>query len=567
MSDTLDPDVAASTPPPLPTATATPTETAPPESPEPPPLPGAAARLECPSCGGAVQFTPRTTSVTCLSCSGLFPIPDGGDVGEEHDLRTALADPRAAEGGDTNSPTPARELDRELVCPNCHGAVAFVGTLTATRCPFCARPVTREDIHTSPDRFPVDGIVPFGLDIAGAERDVRAWMSKRKWAPRAFKKYASLGSFAGVYLPFFTFDAYTVTKWTGRRGTNETRTVYRDGKRETEHYIDWTSVSGTLELQLDDVPVAAESSVNRDRMHDLEPWPSENAIGFRPEYLAGYTARRYDRSLQACQVEARDRMNERIDTVIKRQIGGDHQEIDSKETKWRNETFRHLLLPVYLLTVTYRSKPYQVAVNGVTGEVHGKRPYSWAKIGSVVLAVVLALTGVGVYAWQYESSTVSISDTSDLPAQVSIQEREALLRADAEAQDATRTFTPEECREAVEVYRLRTPDTFFPDVRACAALSPDERRTIAREIFADEEITTARRALLALGIGSPARQWCRANVALAGAKIAAKQYTAADARDLTEACAGLPQATIDRFSDDYADAYLERRKQALADAP
>jgi len=55
-------------------------------------------------------------------------------------------------------------------------------------------------------------------------------------------------------------------------------------------------------------------------------------------------------------------------------------------------SYKHLLLPIWLLTVIYQQRPFQVYINGVTGEVHGQRPYSKVKIAiAVVLALIVAI--------------------------------------------------------------------------------------------------------------------------------------------------------------------------------
>ena len=62
-------------------------------------------------------------------------------------------------------------------------------------------------------------------------------------------------------------------------------------------------------------------------------------------------------------------------------------------------TFKHLLLPIWLLTVIYAGKPFQVCINGVTGEVQGRRPYSKAKIvAAIPLVVLVILVGIVAYA-------------------------------------------------------------------------------------------------------------------------------------------------------------------------
>ena len=55
-------------------------------------------------------------------------------------------------------------------------------------------------------------------------------------------------------------------------------------------------------------------------------------------------------------------------------------------------------LPIFLLVVMFQAKPYQVFVNGVTGEVHGQRPYSWIKITLAVIAALIVVgIGLGIY--------------------------------------------------------------------------------------------------------------------------------------------------------------------------
>jgi len=62
------------------------------------------------------------------------------------------------------------------------------------------------------------------------------------------------------------------------------------------------------------------------------------------------------------------------------------------ETAHSRVRFKHILLPLYVGSFEYRKKAYPFQVNGQTGEVRGKRPYSFWKIFFLVLAI-LALAG------------------------------------------------------------------------------------------------------------------------------------------------------------------------------
>ena len=56
--------------------------------------------------------------------------------------------------------------------------------------------------------------------------------------------------------------------------------------------------------------------------------------------------------------------------------------------------FKHILVPVWLLTYTYGANSYQVVINGVTGTIVGGRPWSWIK---VTLLALVALVLVVLY--------------------------------------------------------------------------------------------------------------------------------------------------------------------------
>ena len=53
--------------------------------------------------------------------------------------------------------------------------------------------------------------------------------------------------------------------------------------------------------------------------------------------------------------------------------------------------FKHILVPVWLLTYTYGHTVYQVVNNGVTGAMAGDRPWSWIKIALLIIIALIVL--------------------------------------------------------------------------------------------------------------------------------------------------------------------------------
>lgn len=375
-----------------------------PPAPLAPPTGGATAVLHstestrtypCGSCGGELRFDIAIQKLKCADCGSTYELTaDTTTVVVERDLRTARA---ALQSGQVQRAAASAGAEKEIVCQNCGGHTTFSGSLTADRCPYCATPIQRDDVHDAPTRIPVDGVVPFHIDEKTAKNAIEQWINSRWFAPTEFKTYNRTGAFSSVYMAYFTYDAQTSTDYRGERGDDYTVTVGSGNDLRTETRTNWRSVSGVVGNAFDDIPVFANDGFERKRVAELEPWPTSTAKTYSPEYVAGHLCRTYDKDVEDCLGEATGIMETEIEQTIRRDIGGDHQRISGKHIDWREMGFKHLLLPIWLLTVIYQERPFQVYINGVTGEVHGARPWSKVKItiaaviGSIILIALIVL--------------------------------------------------------------------------------------------------------------------------------------------------------------------------------
>ncbi len=345
----------------------------------------------CSACGGALEFDIGVQRLRCPHCGNEQDIiEDAGRVSAEQDFQAAVAASRTR----ATSEGPQLVGEKEIVCQSCGGHTTFSGTLTATRCPYCATPIQRDDVHDAPARLPVDGVLVFQVDEASARGSLEAWIKGRWFAPGEFKKYRRVGSFASVYASYFTYDADASTWYEGRRGDTYTVTVGSGQQRRTETRVRWRRASGRVDNVFDDICVLANDGFDRAKVGALEPWPTASARAFSAEYLAGHLCRTYDHDVEECFGEAERRMAAEIDQTVRRDIGGDRQDVKRVETTLRTLTFRHLLLPIWLLTVIYAGQPFQVFINGMTGEVQGQRPWSMVKIIAAVVAALIVAAAV-----------------------------------------------------------------------------------------------------------------------------------------------------------------------------
>jgi hypothetical protein len=58
---------------------------------------------------------------------------------------------------------------------------------------------------------------------------------------------------------------------------------------------------------------------------------------------------------------------------------------------YSNQTFKHILVPVWLLSYDYGAKKYQVVANGYTGVIAGNYPYSAWKIFLLVVTILMVV--------------------------------------------------------------------------------------------------------------------------------------------------------------------------------
>ncbi len=343
----------------------------------------------CKNCGADLFFDPSTQQLGCKSCgSSIAFASEPPRPLVKHDIEPALAALHHQQRQQDDAPS----FDKEIVCQSCGGHTIFSGTLTATRCPYCNVAIQREDIGSAPTRLAIDGIIPLQVDEKQSLILIEKWINSRLFAPNAFKKHRQLGSFTSIYLPYYSYDSATTTHYSGMRGIHRTEYYQVDGKTQSRIVTDWYPASGVVRNEFTNVTSHASSGLDDDKLTELEPWPLENIHPYSAHFTAGHLSRTYDHEPDVVFEQlTRPRLESVIEDTIRDDIGGDCQQIDSQSTTWHFLTFAHLLLPVWMLTVTFAGKPYNVLINGVTGEVQGQRPWSWIKITAAVIAVCIAI--------------------------------------------------------------------------------------------------------------------------------------------------------------------------------
>jgi len=337
----------------------------------------------CKSCGGELVFDPETAKLKCTYCDSLFDIPsDASFVPEEQetDLMEFLSSEPLAKGYGVTL--------FEVQCKQCGAAVSSQEKRRDVTCPFCGTSFIGESKEKEQMIRPA-GIVPFSVGKDAALKKFSEWIKEGWFRPNALKKLARLEKIQGVYLPFFTVDAKAESTWTAQAGyyyyVSESVPVTRNGKTSYEtrqvRKIRWEPASGSRSDFFDDVLVPAIFSERLISLYNIFPFDVKKGMKpYDPGYLSGFGVFNSELMLKEVYAIARSQIESSEVSLCGQDVPGDtHQDLRVR-TILSGQTFKHVLNPIWSGTFRYNNRNYPFLVNGQTGMIYGKKPYSFWKI-------------------------------------------------------------------------------------------------------------------------------------------------------------------------------------------
>ncbi len=344
----------------------------------------------CPACGAQANWNPGRQQLECLYCGTVSPYelnPESGQI-EEIDLARTLRElPDEMRGW--------QAAKRTVKCRSCQAVSVFDPERVGQNCEFCGSPelVDYEEIK-SPLR--PQSVLPFQVEAPQVRESIRRWYARRWFAPNKLKSKALVDTVHGVYLPYWTFDARVRCAWQAQAGyyyfTTETfrNSGGRTQTRQVRH-TRWEPASGRLEHFFDDEPVSGSRGVDVALLKSVEPFPTRDLVPYDTAYLSGFVVEHYQVVLLEAAQQARESMMDQLRSMCASQIPGDTHRNLQIFPEFSGETFKHILVPVWLLTYDYGRRKFQVVVNGSTGQIAGRYPKSFWKIFLLVLAILIVV--------------------------------------------------------------------------------------------------------------------------------------------------------------------------------
>jgi ribosomal protein S27E len=345
-----------------------------------------ARRFKCENCGAEQAFDAATGMLKCAHCGATREVPTGSGTVVEYDFFQGLA--QAPKGLGAGGGT------RSAKCQECGANVVFPDGVTATRCTFCGSSKVLEQAENENAIRP-ESLLPFAVDKKRANQAFGDWLGKLWFRPGDLKAMAKVQEVAGVYVPFWTYDAHVESSWTAEAGyyyyETEEYTTQENGQQVSKtrqvQRTRWERAWGHRADEFDDVLVCASQGLPRELADKLSTFDTHQLVPYSPGFLAGWRAEEYAVDLQQGFGFAQQKMDREQQKRCGHDVPGDTQRNLRVDNTYSAITFKHVLLPLWIAAYRYRDKVYRFLVNGQTGEVVGKAPWSWVKLALLVLTI------------------------------------------------------------------------------------------------------------------------------------------------------------------------------------
>jgi predicted RNA-binding Zn-ribbon protein involved in translation (DUF1610 family) len=331
-------------------------------------------RFVCQGCGGKMTFDPNGKTLHCTYCGNeqtLFAAMQDGSMVQEHDFVVAMATIKGHA-----SPVGMQSF----ACNACGASYLLSSGVLSHTCSYCGSANVLE-LAESRKLVPPEGIIPFAISQDEAKRGFYGWLKKKKLTQKV--KTAPM---RGLYLPAWTFDLSGEITWQCYVERNENPSINVGGMN-----ISFGSSSGSYQRKKvlekgsypvyeDDVLVLASHKLPLNLLKVTDKFILGEVVPYTEAYLADWPAEVYEISVSDASLVARrkvrDKMGRFLNTRVNARLGYVH-DLQFSTAGVLVESFKLILLPLWLTRYRREGETFQVVINGQTGVVKAQTPQNW----------------------------------------------------------------------------------------------------------------------------------------------------------------------------------------------
>ena len=313
-----------------------------------------ADRFMCPNCGARMSFAPDGQSLVCDFCaSSGDAIAEEGALSEEQDFFGAMATLRGH----------SKPVSRQIFhCKGCGAEFILPPDQISASCAYCTSPHV-VSLEQTRELLDPDAVIPHAFSQREATKLLVDWVQAHDFTPQGHVLPPR-----GFYLPVWTFDFAGFISYSGQRYEDEDN-PFKQGARNRVKVTE----RGEYPVYIDDLVLPANHDY-RDLVQKLiKTYDFGKSKPYDQRYLSNWAAEAYEIALGDASLEARSRAYKFYQKKLQR----DMRKLMNLTTSSANlaiDSYKLLMLPIWLTTYPYAGKEYQVLINGQTRAVQGQLP-------------------------------------------------------------------------------------------------------------------------------------------------------------------------------------------------
>jgi hypothetical protein len=303
-------------------------------------------RFTCPNCGGKMVFTPDGQSLTCEYCASRENLTAEKAAGKSVQESSFIAALATAKGH-------AHPIAMQFLnCKGCGAGFILPPQRITVTCPHCESTHTVENLETREIAQP-DGIIPYQITEKLARQALIEWFDQQ-----SFQTRPRVARGRSLYLPGWTFDVGGQIGWK--------YTIESDNNTEVR--------TGENIIHIDDIIVLATDKVPASLIDFTAQYDLSALENFDPRFLANWIAETYQISMADASLDARKIALDQQRKRLKHQVPNQAANLSVDSSKMLVESYRLILLPVWLSFFILEDQKYHLLINGQTGQVHAELP-------------------------------------------------------------------------------------------------------------------------------------------------------------------------------------------------
>ena len=308
-----------------------------------------ADRFMCPQCGAKMVFASDGSGLICEHCTESQGLGAGGQA-EEQDFLIAMATARGH-----GKPVAMQVFH----CQGCGAEFILPPDVISTICAYCDSPHV-VSLEESRELLQPEGVIPQAFNKKQATKLLVDWVEGN-----GIKPQGKVDLPRGVYLPIWTFDVGGGIGYRGDKYESD------DSFRQRASRV--VTVEGEHPIHVDDLPIPASRKIARHLSRLLPTYDLQHTKPYDPRYLANWAAEVYDIPMADASLDARSRAYSKL----KRKLPGKISALYNLKTFSTNlaiESFKLVLIPVWITEISLNGKELLVLINGQNGVVQGDKP-------------------------------------------------------------------------------------------------------------------------------------------------------------------------------------------------